>query len=452
MIITSIVTHGSPHADEIAAEWMLRRFDKGEQKYPGIKNAARMQMHSCVFPQGKTYKDYPERLFIGCGFSPFDEHSLGEGLGDLECTATLVAKHLNIYHDSALQKILHDVLVEDRYGMQDPREIAYVIKLLHRTAPESDPNNTHTDKVVKWAMTAFDAIYLWQQEMRKGCANKAEWKTIRSGQEWQKPVTLESAKGLVEKAFPGKADEWHRVGKQAFDLRNKRREQAIKDFSRHALIQEIYLPQGRRGKLAFIKTESDQMRVAAKQANVSILIQRNSQGNVQIFCTEPDLDLREVAHLCRYREQERRGKLVVTDPKKLESVGMLEEVPYWHLMDTASSDNKDTLLNGSITASMVDPTILADDEIIKLVKIGINPANFEKERFRMCRIEVCDPRCPWFNWKLHRCRKVRHEDRRKAEGIRKNLKGPKPIIREDPAILALFEAADAEIALERLVH
>jgi hypothetical protein len=459
--ITSIVTHGNPHADELVSEFLLRSFKAGEKKYPGVSTAKRENMHTCIFPAQKTFKDFPERLFLGCGLSPLDEHSLPEGEACLECTATLVAKDLGLFCKRGLQKILRDVLIEDRYGLQDPREIAFVIKLLHRALPDKG------EKVYEWAMTIYNAIYQQQAALWEKCREEAKllyptspyrrkkkqnesWEIICSQDDWIKPVTLESGYQILRAVSPEKADEWIALGKFAFSERNRRRDEGRSEFLKKAFIEEIFVPGGK-AKMATIITDNDQVRGIALQQGIALLIKQDSNGNVQIFCApNSNLDLREVAHLCRYREQEVRGRVAVTDPKILTSIGMIPQVPFWHLMDTARSDKKDTLLNGSLTASMVEPTALSLQEIGTLVKIGINPETFQADRFRDCRRCICTSTkkcpCPWFKFKLHRCRKVRNEtsSRKAASKTREeNL----PTVRQrnfnDPALEALFSAFEA---------
>lgn len=66
-MITKIVTHFRPHADELIALIFLRNFKEGEEKFPGVKDAQIEFLASGKIPFGKTPADFPQTIFLRVG-------------------------------------------------------------------------------------------------------------------------------------------------------------------------------------------------------------------------------------------------------------------------------------------------------------------------------------------------------------------------------------------------
>lgn len=345
----TIVTHKSPHLDEIAAIWFFRRF--GERQFPGI-NTAKVDFWSTggESPDGRPAEDYEREgvLLVGIGGGRFDEHSTIEReRKEGECSATLVAKALGIDDEPFLERILKFIINRDLNGTGHPFDIASIVKVLHQQCPD-DP-----ERVMDWAMTALEAKY--QEQLGFFIATKA-------------------------------------------------------DFEENAEIEEIPGPKGRILKMATIVSDDPQMGKFARSTfggQVDIVIQQRSSGNVQIFTNKRSgLVLYGVVQMIRLAEQEAKGQIVTTDWKELALEGKVAGAEEWYLQKAGQM-----LLNGSLTATQVSPTKIPLEKIQEIVRIGVNPMAFHPKYSSHCEsgicISTCRNPCPWYSWGLHRCREMR---------------------------------------------
>ncbi len=113
-----LVTHVSPHWDELVAIWQLARF--GGRLFPGISQAVvvfwnggpNVEVLGTTRPLAEIR---PFSLFVGTGGGPLDEHT-SKGRLKEECAATLAAKLLGIRDSPALYQLLSYTLKNDSKG------------------------------------------------------------------------------------------------------------------------------------------------------------------------------------------------------------------------------------------------------------------------------------------------------------------------------------------------
>lgn len=352
----TLVTHKRPHIDEILAITLLKKF--GKEMFPGIQEAKIVFWENGnQLPHGCSPEEYEKNehaLLIGIGGGRFDEHPVNGDSKDEECAATLVAKALGIDEDPTLEKILKFVLNSDVKGVKQPFDLAYLTDLLHREHPDEP------ERVIQWVFFALEAKYHEQLEFLTDTKN---------------------------------------------------------DFEKNAQIEQMNGPRGRTLKMATVVSDSELMSKFARSAlggNCAIVILKNTKGNVQIFTNKKyELILLDVIQIMRYEEQRAKKRLVTTDFKILGQEGKVEGAEEWFYQV-----NGQMLLNGSLTSS-AKPTNLLLDRIKIFVRIGMNPDSFEPKRESRCKKGICSSTrnnpCPWFNWGLHRCRKIRFEMRKDRE-------------------------------------
>jgi DNA gyrase/topoisomerase IV subunit A len=348
----SIITHEKPHMDEITAVWLLRTF--GESKFPGVAKAKISFWSSGgKTPDGRTAAEYEQEgtLLIGVGGGRFDEHpTANSDRKENECATTLIAKTLGVDDDPALEKILNFVAHNDLKGSAQPFDLPSLVKLLHQQHP------TSSKKVMDWALDAIEAKY--QEQEQFWTSTKEQFEKIAQSEE----VTGPNDQKLVMVSI--ESDD---------ELMNK--------FARS--------PQG---------------------GQAAVIIQKRSSGNVQIFTNKRyGLTLYDVAQMIRIAEQRAKGGTVqTTDQKALSSEGVVKGCEEWFFHHALQM-----LMNGSSTATDVQPTRLTLEQIRQIVRIGINPKSFEPKRATECESGTCTSaqsnRCPWECYGLQRCRKVRFE-------------------------------------------
>lgn len=353
--IHTIVTHEMPHLDEIAAIWLLRKF--GEIIFPGISTAKILFWNNGgKTPDGRTAEDYEREgiLLVGVGGGFLDEHATAaQERKEGECATTLVAKALGVDDDPTLKKILKFVVNNDIKGGEQPFGLASLVKLLHQQYSE-DPN-----KVIDWAVMGIEAEYCNQLE------------------------------------FLGSTRE---------------------EFKRMAVIEEIIGPAGKMFKMASFESDNKQMSKFARSMHgccADVVVQRKSSGKTQVFTNKKTgLTLDEVAKMIRIAEMQKKGRVITSDWKKLSAEGSIPGAEEWHFHIEGQM-----LLNGSLTATGVPPTKLTLDEIVDIVRAGINPSAFEPTRASECTKGNCTStqkrKCPWYPYGLLRCRQVRLEMKKK---------------------------------------
>ena len=340
----AIVVHRRPHLDEICAIWLLRKF--GEDKFPGASEA------SMVFEgaggddlAGFSGDEYEGEgvILIGVGGGKFDEHPGVKTFGKKDECASTL--------------VAKELGIENELALERILRFAKASDLKAGNQPFDMANmvkamhHANPDDpclVVNWTMQGLDAKYLEQ-------------------------VNFLAAKG---------------------EIQNK------------ASLEEIQGP-GRKIKLAYGVSESEQFNSACRNQGAAVVIQKRSSGNVQIYTAKKEgLILDDVARMLRMDEQEAKGNVVTTDWKTLASEGKVEGAEEWWFQRAGQM-----LLNGSLSCPNT-PTHLSLEQIKDIVKIGVNPTCFETNSMEKCKKGICTSTpgnpCPWYRYGLSRCRKIRY--------------------------------------------
>jgi hypothetical protein len=170
----------------------------------------------------------------------------------------------------------------------------------------------------------------------------------------------------------------------------------------------------------------------ARRQGADIVVQRTASGNVQIFTdhrvrewlpngrfkvigwNRNDLYLDDVVRMLRVEEQDCRGERKTFEFKDLALPGNAPGAENWHF-----HHNRQMILNGSLTATDVPPTLIPFETVIEIVKAGVNPAVFHADRAAQCAQGNCtsrrDRQCSWYDFGLPRCREVRRTMHQRRE-------------------------------------
>lgn len=348
-MVKKIVTHLRPHADELVALMLLRNFKEGEEKFPGIKDAEISFMTTGELPEGKTAKDFPDTVFLGCGGGDFDEHATSQKEREEEETcATLVAKYLGIENDPALAMILHFIKEEDLHGSKVRNELPMIIKFLHAKYGGEYKN------IYEWAETAYSA---WYEKEKNSLSEKKDW---------QRP-TLENTFEILKNINIDVAEKWKKFADDAIAYRLERFENAKKEFKQKGKMEKIIGRDGAPIVVASVQSENEEMNKFVRSQGAHIVIQFNNRGNVAILTDRKrKLDLTYAFILLRMAEQHFRGGLKIKDEKELSKEGFVEGIPYWYLFHT-----RDMGFNGSSTTTDVEPTKIPHNKVVELIKEGL---------------------------------------------------------------------------------
>jgi len=343
--IKTIVTHELPHLDELFAFWLLFIF--GGTKYLGIEKAKIVFWSS--LPEGFKRKDHPDKLFVGIGGGPFDEHSTeGDKRQDGECAATLVANALNLSEYKPLTQLLEFVKNDDLNGSGTVFGLPQIISTMKLYASDED--------VISWAFKFFDAEHKKQKDFF---------------------VAERDLKKAQISAF---------VGRKGKSLKIVSGYSDNTQFSRFA-----------RSKHG---------------GNVAVVVQQNKYGTQIFFNKGQVLNPDEVARVLRILEQRKKsdGNLVTYRLSDLDGEGVVPGAEEWYYHRSKKNGGL-ALFNGSLTQDR-PPTKLSRGTIIEAVKIALGQDYFPSELSDHCKEGICDASkkgCPYFKFSLGRCYKIRCE-------------------------------------------
>jgi hypothetical protein len=354
--IHTLVTHRGEHLDEIVAIYLLRK--EGADLFPGIEKAKIQYCANGGFlPEGKTEEDLEKEgiLYIGVGKGRFDDHDLDGNLKEGKCSALLVAEFLGIDDDPIYEELLDYTLRNDRKGAGHTFDLAHLLKVAHEQYPDNP------EKIYKWVT---DGINFHIVQRTKFCI-----------------VTKNNYEEL---------------------LRQKK-------------IRFYYFPCSDIAKIKVMVVESDDTQIAKycrskKGGCADIVVQVQPSGNIQIFSNKRKIKLEvmdDIVQMIRLAEQKASKKVVNTDWNKLAAEGQVDGCLNWYYHRSCRM-----MLNGSLSHPDTPPTKIPLNDLLKIIRIGVDLNCFDSKRQSQCKKGICtstkDSPCPFYNAGLHRCRVIRY--------------------------------------------
>jgi hypothetical protein len=105
------------------------------------------------------------------------------------------------------------------------------------------------------------------------------------------------------------------------------------------------------------------MNSAARFCKIELFVQKGSEGNIQIFTdSRLKIDLTKLARNIRVAEVKKRS-IQIKSIQTIAMEGTHPEIPMWHLLEGQHC----MLFNGSLSATMVEPTALTNIEIRDII-------------------------------------------------------------------------------------
>ncbi len=311
-----IITHVQPHLDEIVAIRILKKH--GNQEFPGVKDAKVEFKSTGLNVENKTWQQHREEgtLLVGIGGGPFDEHPTFEEerkAGQSACL--LVARALK----------------------QDTNPI---YKRLIELVTESDLTRVHEFHIANRLKTRYRL----------------------------NPGNPEKAISFVNEVL----EDWEREQQLFVDARAD-----LQNMIQNQTIHKIIIPGIEPLKLAVVESANYKVSAAARSLRIHVLIQKQTNGHVQIFC---DIDrypfsMRKVVAKLRQAECFYNGMteehIAKMTPAALEKEGKIPEA--WNWFYQVPGEN---VLNGAESAPDTPPTKIALPMIVEIVKkhLIIDPA------------------------------------------------------------------------------
>lgn len=342
--INKIITHNRPHADELVALMLLKKFPEGEEKFPGVSSAKVEFLGAGKLENNKSYLDFPDTIFLGVGGGPFDEHATVDKERESgEVCATLVAKYLGIENKPELQGILNIIKEEDLAPAKDKDALSIGIKFLHSCF------KTDSEKIYRWAEIAYMAHI-------KFFVERGETRLF----------TVTDTKKILEELKSEELEFWVGAIEEARKYQNDQYQLALKEFD--GAIKERFIGNdGQPIDMAVVTSDNEEINKAFRSQRAQLIIQFSTQGNVAIFTYQKrGLDLTNSIILLRMAEQFYRwGEIKIKDKTILGGEGMIDGIP-WYLFHT-----RDSAFNGSLTTKDIPSTMIPHEKVVDLIVEGL---------------------------------------------------------------------------------
>lgn len=372
--IDTLLVHEGAHPDEHVGATLLSHF--GEELYPGAKKAKISEFSGGILKPG----DLPKNIKgVGIGGEEFDEH----GKPGNHCATTLVAQKLNLLTHQPLVHILLQTLIDDNHASCGWKNtIAFLVKTMNMMG-------VPFEKIHAWYQTVFWAEYRQQQRLiEKGEFNQEYQDVLNyilSKEErinldtdpWGKRIKaipqigLETGYELVKADLgEAKADSWKALADSAIVERQIMFLNAEQEWLQNGKRQRLETNSGTLD-IGFMRSNSPVMNSVARfcrpntrWSKVDLFVQMNTAGNALVFTdAKLGIDLTELTRNIRLAEGKKRGTKV-KDIQSISTEGTHPEFPMWHLLEGSHS----MLFNGSLSATMIEPTVLTPSELLEIIK------------------------------------------------------------------------------------
>lgn len=305
----TVATHYNVHPEEAASIVALKYH--GDELHPGIVDAIENKQFLFVDAGATSYKGKSWRhwhkegvVFIGTMGSPYDEHYLPEEIRENECSATLVARALDL-GGGELKKMFDGLVKSDRGSENDFLSFSSHLRratLLHSYSIEDQT------KLLEFAMMPFDWI---------------------------------------------------------FTLQNRFFHESLVECKEKAVVERINY-KGVPIRVAFIQSDDPQVPTVAKTrsgVSANVVVCKNSNGHVFISISSyPIIDLSLVARSLKIEEMKiKRMRFDPYDPRLLEE-GCMIGLDEWHFQKEAQR-----IFNGSLSSPNRPATKITPERMVSII-------------------------------------------------------------------------------------
>lgn len=306
--ILNIIIPSRLQLDTLVSIFLLKKF--GEEMYSGIVEA-----YVEIKPMIDENFDNSNSILLGVGGGDFDNH-----VSDKKTTISkLVAEKIGVLNDPALKKVLMLVDRDDKDGKGIVSE-DYLDKAFGISGLLMSLNRTYIDnptEVVSVLLPILGAHYF--EEYKR---------------------TVELPLRIVQKINNGE------------------------------MISFVIKNNNSKTKVAIIKDEDPSMNVhlrSQKGGFYDIVAQKLSSGHLNILTRRATrVNLSRLAAVVRSTEAMLKNKVIPEDMAKLSKEGRLEEVSEWYFDPVTNS-----LLNGGMSPSEVEPSVIPFDKLKDILLIGL---------------------------------------------------------------------------------
>lgn len=312
MPVTSLAIPTRPQTDTIVAIFLLKTF--GKERFPGVESAG-VEVRPTLLP-GENFDSLLARgvLALDMAEGPLDHHY------KTFCTSELTAQYLKVEKDPSLTQLLTWSRRDDKEGKgtisRDALDRAFGLAGLISALNKSYPQEPQ--KIVDAVLPLLEA----------------HWRSAKEHHvELPRDVEEQRTKGTYREFMV---------------------KQGTKDLKVASVISN------KPSMPTFLRSE--------RGGKVDVVVQKLEASNHYSILTNQKrgVDLSKAAGLIRMREAQLANVLVPEDDRYMTQIGRIEEVPHWYYDPATNS-----LLNGGIHSKDVAESLIAHEEMLTLVKTGL---------------------------------------------------------------------------------
>jgi hypothetical protein len=350
-----VATHTKPDEDTIVSVALLKWVGVRIKGYWFLKEG-----DTTLPPQFQ----FENVLWVDRGRRVFDHHGI-EG----KTSVLIVSEELGINNEKWIQPIIRHVHRSDLEGRSEPMDLNDMIKSIAR-----ELNND--EEIMKLGVEIATAIIDFHQKNMKRNNRKATM-IIKEFFEEKMPERVRHYYELLQNPNFARPCDFAELATMNSGLAKEVLKFLVADIEKYQRAMEeiktakkIEISKG----YFIIVGESDnpKFNVAARQIGAAIVIQKNTDGHVQIFFNNKILGAKvekiakDLVECLRLREISLdSSKRVPQIKSSLRSTGRIEEVPEWYFFKGEKGGC--LLLNGSLTSPDVPPTKIPLEEIAEIV-------------------------------------------------------------------------------------
>jgi hypothetical protein len=305
--------------------------------------------------------DFKDVLWIDRGRRVFDRHGIPG-----KTSTDIVAEELGIANEKWIQPILRHVRRVDLEGRSEPMDLNDMIKSITR-----ELNND--EEIMKLEVEIATAIINFHRNNMRRDNQKAA-KVIQEFFGEEKPERVRHYFELLKNPNFARVCDFVELATVNPDLAKEVLKFISADIKKYEAAQKDVekAQKVRAGRYLIIAGISDNPKFnpRAREAGAAIVIQKNSDGHVQIYFNNKILSIGAIEKISEDLIEILRIREISLDPTRkmppkndLRKPEKIEEVPEWYLFIGEKGGR--LILNGSLTAPDVPPTKIDFSEIIE---------------------------------------------------------------------------------------
>lgn len=343
-----VLMPANPNLDKFGSYWLLSRFPARF----GLDKRHVVQFFTLgTLPGGKTWKDFPDTVFLDCAGSPFDGHGKNKDVSGTRLVARMNGLQLG---DQRHHNIIYAIDRQDKTHRKHGDCLGSIVVAAHRVGKQFT-------EIRDWVFEALDQISAYEQGLSPADFNS------KNAHPWM-DLRLRS----IVKIFPQeKRNKWYSLGTKVLHEVKKMREFAGRELQEIPIEVVPTYQNGGFATLAVCETKNPFLGATALRC-CDVVVNRleiDSVTKITMIAVgnKSDLNLQNVAATLRFEEIKKTGN--PENHRPLICEGRSHDGDCWFVQEMTDPEKKYTrIFNGTEQHPCVVPTTLTTREIVETVK------------------------------------------------------------------------------------